>query len=142
ADVAEQLQQRAHVADVRDVLEDDRLVRQQRRGECRQSGVLVSRRPDRPPERVPPFHDQLRHLRTPAVAPPAASRPGASPIGPAATRRARPGPVESRVIYTTSIRTFSGSPSTSSTFAMVRSPTRLNWRETRLLPTASRNTSR
>src|SRR5690606_3282913 len=74
ADVAEQLEERADVADVRDVLENDGLVGEQCRRERGQCGVLVASGPDGAPEWVSSLDDQLRHLRAPAMAPAAVPR--------------------------------------------------------------------
>jgi hypothetical protein len=50
----EQLEERAHVADVRHVLEHHVLLGQERRRDDGQCGVLVARGADRPVERRPP----------------------------------------------------------------------------------------
>jgi hypothetical protein len=66
----DELEHRLDVADARDVRERDRLVREQARGEDRQSPVLVPGGPDPAVERVPSLDDEgLRHRRDGHAAP-------------------------------------------------------------------------
>src|SRR5581483_1670971 len=63
AEVGEQLEHRVDVADPRDVRQENRVLREQRRGEDRQRAVLVAGRLDRPREPLAPFdHESVHQL--------------------------------------------------------------------------------
>jgi hypothetical protein len=61
AEVGEQLDQRLRVTDARDVVQDDRLGRQQRGGDQREGGILVAGGHDGSAERSPAFDHELLH---------------------------------------------------------------------------------
>ena len=58
----QQVQERFHVADGGDVLEDDFLVRQESSRQARQGRVLVPGGADRATQRMSAFNNEFRHL--------------------------------------------------------------------------------
>src|SRR5690606_20383988 len=65
AEHTEQLQQRAHVTDERHVLEHHLLLREERCGDDRQCGVLVTSRANRSVQWTTALDDELRHMCSP-----------------------------------------------------------------------------
>jgi len=61
AERAEELEQLAHVGDVRHPVQHDRLVGEQRGAQHRQHRILVGRRVDAAPQRAAAVHDQMAH---------------------------------------------------------------------------------
>ncbi len=87
AELGEQLDQGADVLDVRDVVEHDLLVRQERGGEDRQRGVLVAGRSNRALQRTAAVDHEFRHGFSPRRHPIERARRGPARNIPGLARR-------------------------------------------------------